>query len=281
MNRRFRDLVYSIPGVIVGAVVAHGCSAEVTPPEPTYADPFYCDFRCPERGVADGNASISGTPSVDGFFASIIRFQTAADTISAGIRTELDAIGASVGARAGDDLDLKDKLDAFLSAKVTGLKVHYQPVRCTLSARAMLAAEAKCDTTFDPAMAIATWMLGPKRIAEGAAPCRASEPLRTSCARVHARATVSFRPPRRALARATVPATATAPSRTPLAPAQAAVMASARDVARRMQEPRAPGDAPASAPTRHRTEPVARRPRCAVMQKRTRRWIAAGTAAGT
>ena len=155
MNRRFRDLVYSIPGVIVGAVVAHGCSAEVTPPEPTYADPFYCDFRCPERGVADGNASISGTPSVDGLFASIIRFQTAADTISAGIRTELDAIGASVGARAGDDADLKEKLDAFLSSKVTDFKVHYQSVRCTLSARALLAAEAKCDAKVDSATAVA------------------------------------------------------------------------------------------------------------------------------
>ena len=59
---------------------------------------------------------------------------TAADTISGGIQAELDAIAASVGAKAGDTADLKLKLKEKFDANVSGgLKINYQPPKCTVT----------------------------------------------------------------------------------------------------------------------------------------------------
>jgi len=113
-----------------------------------------CNFTCPGDtvdgtkigGVAEGNASISGVPSVDAFFSATVAFQTAADNVTDGIQAELDLIKADFGIKASDDLaaGLKTAFDANLEA---GVKFEYQPPRCAIDAEATLEASAKCDAT--------------------------------------------------------------------------------------------------------------------------------------
>src|SRR5438552_8955702 len=71
-----------------------------------------CGFGCPGqvsdgvkiKGVADGNAAITGVPSIDAFFGAVINFQSAADGVNAGIEAQLDAIKADFGLAANADL---------------------------------------------------------------------------------------------------------------------------------------------------------------------------------
>jgi modification target Cys-rich repeat protein len=154
MNRRLRGLFYTIPGLVLGATGAFSCSqvAKAIPGVEALAQ--QCGLACPDpgKGVISGNASISGNANIDGFFASVVHFSAAANDVTAGIQGELDAIAASVGAKAGDTADLKAKLTAKL-AVTGGLKVSYQPPACQVDAHATLTAQAKCDATVDPGSA--------------------------------------------------------------------------------------------------------------------------------
>lgn len=111
-----------------------------------------CGFTCPGDtvdgvkigGVAEGNASISGVPSVDAFFSATIAFQSAADSVSDGIQAELDLIKADFGIEGDLAAGLKAAFDANLEA---GVKFEYQPPKCAVDAEATLEASAKCDAS--------------------------------------------------------------------------------------------------------------------------------------
>src|SRR5689334_9527213 len=51
-----------------------------------------CKLECPSRGIAEGNASISGVASVDAFFQSVLDYQLKADNVSSAIEAQLSAI---------------------------------------------------------------------------------------------------------------------------------------------------------------------------------------------
>src|SRR5689334_24244535 len=97
-HRKLRGLFYTIPGIVIGAMGAQSCGNNAIA---GLADDLkkQCGLEC-GPSVVDGNVSVSGVASVDSFFNSVVHFQTTADTISGGIQAELDAIGASVGAKA-------------------------------------------------------------------------------------------------------------------------------------------------------------------------------------
>jgi len=117
-----------------------------------------CGLVCPgdtdEKGVkllgiADGNAAISGVPSVDAFFASVIHFQGAATGVAGGIKAQLDAIRGDFGIAAGADLNAM--LKAQISANIEGaLKVDAEPAKCEADVHATLEAQAHCDASFTP-----------------------------------------------------------------------------------------------------------------------------------
>jgi hypothetical protein len=100
-------------------------------------------------GIAEGNAAISGTASVDAFFASVIHFQGAATGVAGGIRAQLDAIRGDFGIAADADLaaQLKTQLSANLDA---ALKIDVEPARCEADVEATLQAQARCDADFKP-----------------------------------------------------------------------------------------------------------------------------------
>jgi hypothetical protein len=112
----------------------------------------FCGFTCPGDsvdgtkigGVAEGNASISGVPSVDAFFSATIAFRTATDGVSAGIQEQLNLIKADFGIEGELAAGLQTAFDANLEA---GVKFEYQPPKCAIDAEATLEASAKCDAT--------------------------------------------------------------------------------------------------------------------------------------
>lgn len=111
-----------------------------------------CKFTCPGDevdgtkigGVAEGNASISGVPSVDAFFSATIAFRTATDGVSAGIQEQLNLIKADFGIEGELAAGLQTAFDANLEA---GVEFEYQPPKCAIDAEATLEASAKCDAT--------------------------------------------------------------------------------------------------------------------------------------
>jgi hypothetical protein len=159
-------------GALAGMCTAiHGCGetaqAVDAPQVGVIAQPLgltelaqQCGFVCPGGTDADGvkvktllegNASISGVPAVDGFFSSVLDFQTAANGVSAGIDAELDAIRADFQLPATGDLGvaLKAKLNANL---VAGFGLEVSPPVCKADFRAELDAAARCDVSATPGM---------------------------------------------------------------------------------------------------------------------------------
>lgn len=119
-----------------------------------------CGFACPgdkdENGVtiktlAQGNAAISGIPSIDGFFNSVLNFQVAAKSVSKGINAELEGIRADFGLAATGDVGalLKAELEAKLKA---GFKLQVQPAECKADLQAEFQAAARCDAKVTPGM---------------------------------------------------------------------------------------------------------------------------------
>jgi hypothetical protein len=114
-----------------------------------------CGLICSSKGIAEGNASISGIPNVDAFFGSVVNFNAKANLISGNIKAELGRIYASVGATGAADfqakLAAKFKLDAD-----AGVAVKFEPAKCAVSAKATIEATAKCDASVDPGKAEVT-----------------------------------------------------------------------------------------------------------------------------
>ena len=106
------------------------------------------DVGC-ERGLVEGNASISGVASVDAFFQSVLNFEARADMVSSGIDAEVRAIGAAFGIEG----DVAAGLDAQVKANLDGeLKVVAEPARCEVDAQASVQASASCEGEVSPGM---------------------------------------------------------------------------------------------------------------------------------
>ncbi|MDB4975378.1 MAG: uncharacterized protein JWN48_3719 [Myxococcaceae bacterium] len=123
-----------------------------------------CGLSCPAagKGVAYGNASISGYAPIDGFFRSVINYNTVAAGVSADIDGELAGIqslfqvSATQLKASGGDLGaaIKAKLAADFKASVV---VNAQPAQCSVDAKVAASVSAKCQAeancTIDPGMA--------------------------------------------------------------------------------------------------------------------------------
>jgi hypothetical protein len=107
------------------------------------------DVNCGD-GLAQGNASVSGVASVDAFFGSVLSFQTKADHVSADIEASLSTTRADFGIDAA--ADLQAELSARIQQNVEGaVSMRTEPARCAVDAQAALEAQARCDTSIDPA----------------------------------------------------------------------------------------------------------------------------------
>jgi len=127
-----------IAGLGVGILSAQGCDQVAK----------QCGLECPADGVAEGNFSITGNLSVDGFFKSVVDFKTVATNVAADIKAELGAIQAGFGltnaeVEAAGSLGaaIQGKLDADFKASIT---VDAQPAKCEVNAKLAIEAQADC-----------------------------------------------------------------------------------------------------------------------------------------
>ncbi len=120
-----------------------------------------CGLGCPGdtvsgvmiKGIADGNAAISGVASIDAFFGSVVNFQSAADNVSAGIEGQLAAIRADFGMKV--DADVAAELDAQIKTNLSGgLNIESQPAKCAVDATATVSAQARCEGKVMPPTAM-------------------------------------------------------------------------------------------------------------------------------
>jgi hypothetical protein len=111
-----------------------------------------CGLTCPAEGILQGNASISGIASIDAFFGAVVDFTGAANTVSVNIRTQLDAMAASVGLEAGASAaDIKAAIQAKITANASGgIQVKIQEPKCQASLEVTAKAAASCDASVDP-----------------------------------------------------------------------------------------------------------------------------------
>jgi hypothetical protein len=112
-----------------------------------------CGLSCPEQGIAEGNASITGVASIDGFFGAVVNYSSKANLVAGGIDAELAAIAASVDLDGGADADFGGGFQAAVQAKFDlagDISIDFQPPKCEVSAKASIEATAKCDASVDP-----------------------------------------------------------------------------------------------------------------------------------
>src|SRR3954468_10318482 len=134
--------IFALAGTAVMAAAAASCSpaqagdtqgayapdVAVSEQAPTFKEiAAQCGLACPGdkndkgatiKGIAEGNAAISGVASVDAFFGQVINFQNAAGGVAGGIKAQLDAIRGDFGIAA--DADLAAQLDAQFKANLEG-----------------------------------------------------------------------------------------------------------------------------------------------------------------
>ncbi|MBX7080955.1 MAG: hypothetical protein K1X88_17280 [Nannocystaceae bacterium] len=145
-------------GLLSGIAVAsmQGCD----PDNPGGSLLEKCGLVCPDEGLADGNASISGVASIDGFFGAVLDVRASASTISGSIRAELEGMASFLAIDGYAEMDLpalsaavKGAIQAKLSASVEGsLSIKYDPPKCEADLEVTAKAAAECDVEADPGM---------------------------------------------------------------------------------------------------------------------------------
>jgi hypothetical protein len=111
-----------------------------------------CGLVCPAEGLIEGKANISGIASIDSFFGAVVDFGSAAATVNANIRGQLDAMAASVGLEPGAaSADISAAIKAKLAANVQGsIKIVAQEPKCQASVEVTASAAASCDAKVKP-----------------------------------------------------------------------------------------------------------------------------------
>ncbi|KIG18622.1 keratin associated protein [Enhygromyxa salina] len=166
-------------GLISGiAIASPGCDAVGDLAE-------QCGLVCPDTGILEGNASISGSVSIDAFFGAVVDVRTAALDVSGTIRAQLEGIAASLEIEGYADLSLDDltaAVTAGLEAKFTttlegGISITFEPPKCEANVELAVSAAAECDIEADPGSIEAKCMGSCEVSAEVAAECEASGTL--------------------------------------------------------------------------------------------------------
>lgn len=119
-----------------------------------------CGLVCPDEGILEGNASISGVANIDAFFSAVVNVRNAALNVSGSVRAELEGMAASLDIEGAGEMDLptlsaavKAGIQAKLAASVDGgLTIKYQPPKCEADIEVSVKAAAECDVEADPGM---------------------------------------------------------------------------------------------------------------------------------
>ena len=149
MTRKLRGLIFTIPGIVLGAAGATSCNKLADAANPL-------DICGPCGTVANGDFSVSGDAQLDGFFQAVGNLQNATASIQGDFEGNIVALanGYGVDAKAGVDATLVDKVIAAIKADVSanldgGLKVVYKAPACQADVNVAVQAQAKCEAKAD------------------------------------------------------------------------------------------------------------------------------------
>src|SRR5690349_19949904 len=151
MNRKLRGLIFTIPGIILGAVGATSCN-KIADAAGGLAD----DVCGPCGTIASGDFSVSGDAQLDGFFQAVGNLQNATASIQGDFQANILALANLYGvdASAGFSASLVDSVIAKIKADVSanldgGLKVVYKAPACQADVDVSVQAQAKCEAKAD------------------------------------------------------------------------------------------------------------------------------------
>lgn len=147
MNRKLRGLIFTLPGILIGAVGATSCNKLAD------AAGGLTDEICGPCGtIAKGDFSVSGDAQLDGFFQAVGTLQNATASVQGDFQANIVALANvyNVDASAGFDASLVDKVIAAIKADVStnlqgGFNVVYKPPACQASVDVAVQAQAKCE----------------------------------------------------------------------------------------------------------------------------------------
>jgi hypothetical protein len=111
-------------------------------------------LACSDKGIAEGNVSITGYGAIDSFFSSVVNFKNVAAGVSADVQSELDGIQTGFGISNADLAASGGKLGAAIKAKIdtkykAKLVVKAQPARCEVNASIAAEVTAECQAKAD------------------------------------------------------------------------------------------------------------------------------------
>jgi hypothetical protein len=149
MNRKLRGLIFTLPGIIIGAVGATSCNKLADAVGDLPGGPEICG-KC--GTIANGDFSVSGDAQLDGFFQAVGSLQNATASVQGDFEANILALATvyAVDASAGFDASLVDKVIAAIKLDVStnlqgGLSVAYKPPACQASVDVSVQAQAKCE----------------------------------------------------------------------------------------------------------------------------------------
>jgi hypothetical protein len=150
MKRNMNTWTHVLSATMLGATLFAAASCGDGGDSPLDGIAKQCGLSCPDTGVAEGNASITGFSSIDVFFNSVVNFRGVATGVSADINAELAGIQADFGISDADMKASGDKLDAALKAKLDTtykmkLVVKAQPAKCEIDAKFSAEVRANCQ----------------------------------------------------------------------------------------------------------------------------------------
>ena len=111
-----------------------------------------CNLNCPDKGIVEGNASISGFAAIDEFFASVVKFRTVSSSVAASIQSEIGQIQAGFRITPAQLQAANGDINAAIRAKVTAaldgaVVVRAEAARCDIDAKASFEAKARCEAS--------------------------------------------------------------------------------------------------------------------------------------
>jgi hypothetical protein len=148
MNRKLRGLIFTIPGIVLGAVGANGCNKIAD------AAADVSGAACGDCGtIATGDFSVSGDAQLDGFFQAVGNLQNATASVTGDFQANIVALASVYGVANADgsfSADLVDKIIAAIKTDVStnldgGLKVVYKSPACQADVDVSVQAQAKCE----------------------------------------------------------------------------------------------------------------------------------------
>src|ERR1700742_1363972 len=95
MNRKLRGLIFTIPGIIIGAVGATSCNKIADA-----ANDVVGDVCGPCGDVSKGDFSISGNAQIDGFFQAVGNLQNATLSVQGDFQAQVLALADVYGVDA-------------------------------------------------------------------------------------------------------------------------------------------------------------------------------------